>query len=107
MILAFEIVLSPDLITNSIFVVCAVVIGYFLTSDRKGLKDRLEKNEDWLMTQQREINELNKNTHSAIELLKKNQEHDGKRLDLFEKLFFENKKISQEILDKIRAITPK
>ena len=107
MIFLFEIVLSPDLITNSIFVVCAVIIGYFLTSDRKSLKDRLEKNEDWLMTQQKEINELNKNTHSAIELLKKNQEHDGKRLDLFEKLFFENKKISQEILEKIRAITPK
>jgi hypothetical protein len=107
MILLFELVLSPNIITNAIFVLAIILIAYFLKTDREQVNNRLKDNERWLLTQQKEINELNKNTHSAIELLKKNQEHDGKRLDLFEKLFFENKKISQEILDKIKAITPK
>lgn len=101
-----DLILSPDIITNAIFIVALVVIGFFLRADRQAIKDRIEKNEKWLVKQQHEITEISKHTYSAIELLKQNQDNDRENIKLFRELIVENRKVSNEILDKIRAITP-
>jgi hypothetical protein len=107
MIFLVEIVLSDDKITNVIFVLLITLISFLLIQDRKMMRERLDKNENWLLSQQKEVNELSKQTSSAIKLLEANQKNDSRRLDIMQNIYMRNADLSVEILDKLKALQGK
>lgn len=62
------------------------VIGFFAKRRMDDQDARMEKHEKWIINQQKELTQMAQRTDKAIELIQQNQEHDRRRLELFEKL---------------------
>lgn len=62
------------------------IVGFFAKRRMDDQDARLEKHEKWMISQQKELNEMAQRTDKAIELIRQNQDNDRKRLELFEKL---------------------
>lgn len=70
-------------------------IAVLLRADRTIIIVRLDKYEAWIMSQQKEINDLTHSTNTAIELIKVEQAHAQDRLKIFQENFFNMKKKRQ------------
>lgn len=63
-------------------------IALLTRHDRSTITVRLDKYEAWILEQQKELNELSKSTHTAIELIKQEQKQGQERLRIFREEFF-------------------
>lgn len=62
------------------------IIGFFAKRRMDDQDERMEKHERWIMEQQKELTSMAQKTDKAIQLIHQNQEHDRKRLELFEQI---------------------
>lgn len=96
-------------IVGTLIVILLSIIGFLLVFDRKSLRDKDEKQDKWMLSMQKEINQQSKeiaSTNSEMlhltRIVQRNQDQDSKRMDLLERSF--NGDLAERIATKLRAM---
>lgn len=66
-------------------------IAVLIRQDKQEVNLRLEKHEDWILQQQKDLAEMSQKTTVAIELIKQEQKQGQERLKIFQENFFKYK----------------
>ena len=79
------------------------VIGFLLWVDRRSIYEKEKKQDQWILSIQKEVNETTKQIYALNKIVQINQQQDSRRMDIIEETL-NGDKIAESIFSKLRAM---
>jgi len=88
---------------GALITILLMVIGSLLVMDRRAIRTKEEKQDQWILSLQKEVNDNTKQIYSLNKIVQINQQQDSRRMDIIEQTL-NGDKIAESIYTKLRAM---
>jgi len=88
---------------GALITILLMIIGSLLVMDRKDIRAKEQKQDDWMLSLQKEVNDNTKQIYALNKIVQVNQQQDSRRMDIIEQTL-NGEKIAENIYAKLRAM---
>lgn len=90
-------------IVGAIGTLLLTIIGFLLWVDRRSIYEKDKKQDQWILSIQKEVNETSKQLYSLTKVVQLNQQQDSRRMDIIERTL-DGGQIAETIFTKLKAM---